>query len=229
MAQVERLQQVAGASQGLTVANLTVWIHDDAAEASTQEHSRLSRLAGMFKGTATADAGSVFKDYLADRKTALGDKTPAYKSEQNRVAEMKALFGAWKYTGLDFTKLGYHNAVKAAQASLKVKGIKWTGEPKLTSEQKAEQLATKEAKQVAEAAITEAIRANGGDSSILRDSEVMAEHFEKASEAQRHEKAKLLCIKVIQTYGLEYAELIAEHLAEVCQDYSAGLDANVME
>lgn len=217
----------ASARQGVTKELKTApqvtgqWLYDRFVTASREDQTKVGLVALAAKSTTTEQWKSALADMV---KLAQNTKDEAkIRTARNHQSVLRAVYGALKFAGPEFEKLGYvegktgyHEARELAKRALEAKAITWEGYAGRTPEQKAADKAAKvQAKALKE--VQDANPQQPGES--LRDYMTRLAELTEAKVAEidanaTEERVKALADKVRDLCGDDLAGVISLILQE---------------
>lgn len=217
----------------------------DAAKVAGAEKSRLNWLIHlMFKEegdklTPIVDAGTVKNEAAAYVKMkaaevgykggkGAGKRPPAVKVAGSRAAEVKALYGAIRFTGYDYKGKGYHDAIAGARDALLSKGLKPDGTKIPDDEQrKLDKLVRQEVGKVG--AVDKAVAAKVKElGRPLTDDERQAIYAESESIAKAQQVADI-CDDILKRFGVAVAEQVVAIMPQQITAFEAQLQQKQTE
>lgn len=206
---------------------------------SAEVQAKLQVLVTSMLNMSVDDFSKVVRDFAAkDRheKLAAQAATPEekarmlgakYDSDRTRAKEMRQIYGAVRFAGLDVSGIGWNQAYNRGVRALSEKNIKWDGTAVPTDEQNEKNRDKKQARRIAQE-VKDAVQdlVNAGV-------EVKPEHYSeiatRVTTSLAGRDAKRKAIQLVRAVGPEFADLIALSLPEVIAVAKANGDTGLDE
>lgn len=186
----------------------------------TLEGAAATRMAVFLKSLVQVDVQSlktVLKDYASKERHGKAGILGQWETSRTRAKEIRQIYGATRFAGLDVASKGWHTAYDESRHILNLKGLQWDGSPALTDEQVERRKGS--ARERSKAEMVKQLAQDIANAGGVPDYAKIAESAGAELDAK---KARGIAFNIVKTYGTTVAGMVVAQMAaitEICKGF----------